>query len=159
MRSSKNSLFLMELVLSILFFALTGAVCLQLFVKAHTLSQDTINLNHAVTISQNYAEIFLACNGSLAEFPSYFGEQKDSQTIITDQTGNVSSFCLLYDEKWNPYPTAHDTSSSFCATISYTSDDTPSMRNARILVSDASGQEIYSLAISKYVGEEVAYEE
>ena len=58
MHSSKNSLFLMELILSILFFTLTAAVCLQLFVKAHVLSQDTINLNHAVTQAQNFAEIF-----------------------------------------------------------------------------------------------------
>ena len=53
--SSKSSLFLIELILAIFFFIIAMAVCLQLFVKAHTLSNDTISMNHAVLWTQNLA--------------------------------------------------------------------------------------------------------
>ena len=36
MNRSKTSLFLMELIIAILFFSLSCAVCIQLFFKAHT---------------------------------------------------------------------------------------------------------------------------
>ena len=47
-KGSKSALFLMELILAILFFAAASAVCVQLFVKAHLMSQDTVDLNRAV---------------------------------------------------------------------------------------------------------------
>lgn len=37
MKKSRSSLFLIELTISILFFALASAACIQLFVKAHLL--------------------------------------------------------------------------------------------------------------------------
>ena len=35
-RNSRSALFLMELIFAILFFAITNAVCVQLFVRAYT---------------------------------------------------------------------------------------------------------------------------
>ena len=42
---SRSSLFLMELILVILFFAVAGSICVQIFVKAHLLSQSSSDLN------------------------------------------------------------------------------------------------------------------
>ena len=39
--SSRSGLLLMEIIIAILFFSLASAICLQLFVKAHNLGQDT----------------------------------------------------------------------------------------------------------------------
>ena len=58
MRNSRSSLFLMELVIVILFFSLSSAVCVKLFVKAHQMDQNTVNMNHAMIWIQNYAEQF-----------------------------------------------------------------------------------------------------
>ena len=58
MRNSRSSLFLMELVVVILFFSLSSAVCVRLFVKAHQIDQSTVNMNHAMLWIQNYAEEF-----------------------------------------------------------------------------------------------------
>jgi len=58
MKKSKSSLFLMELIIVVLFFALTSAVCLQVFVKAHTVDRETKNINHAVMWGDNLSEIF-----------------------------------------------------------------------------------------------------
>lgn len=58
MKKSKSALFLMELIIVIFFFALTSAVCMQVFVKAHTIDENTQSLNAAVLWSTNAAEIF-----------------------------------------------------------------------------------------------------
>lgn len=55
-RHSKTSLFLMELILSILLFSLCSAICVQLFVRAHRKEQNAIFLNWAV----------LACDSAAA---------------------------------------------------------------------------------------------
>ena len=53
----RSSLFLMELILAIFFFILASAICVRFFVKAHTLEQESIQLNHAVTAATSVAEI------------------------------------------------------------------------------------------------------
>ena len=45
---SGSSLFLMELILAILFFSVASAVCVQLFARAHTASEQSAALNRAV---------------------------------------------------------------------------------------------------------------
>ena len=56
--SSKSGIFLMELILSILFFSIAAAVCVKLFVTAHRLSDQSVNLNHAVSMAESIAEAF-----------------------------------------------------------------------------------------------------
>lgn len=58
MQKSKSALLLMELIVVIFFFALTSAVCLQVFVKAHFVARDTKGLNYAVLWADNAAECF-----------------------------------------------------------------------------------------------------
>ena len=61
--SSRSGLFLMELIVSILFFSLAGAICVKLFVGSHLLSQHTVELNHSLEWCQNTAESFYGCQG------------------------------------------------------------------------------------------------
>ena len=65
MKHSKSSLFLMELIIALLFFSLASTVCIRLFVKAHSLSSQTVDMNHAVNYAQNMAETFIGCDGDL----------------------------------------------------------------------------------------------
>ena len=58
--SSRSGLLLMEIILPILFFSLISALCLQVFVKAHTLSQDTRKLDAAVRQADSVASVLLA---------------------------------------------------------------------------------------------------
>lgn len=58
MKKSRSSLFLMELIIVVLFFSLTSAVCLQVFVKAHSIDRETKNINSAVMWGDNLSEIF-----------------------------------------------------------------------------------------------------
>lgn len=57
-RHSKSSLFLLEIMLNILFFAVLVTICLQLFFKAHNLSTDTSALHQAVTTCTSIAEVY-----------------------------------------------------------------------------------------------------
>lgn len=58
MQKSKSALFLMELIIVIFFFALTSAVCLQVFVKAHDTAYTTECLNSAVLWADNACACF-----------------------------------------------------------------------------------------------------
>ena len=74
--SSRSSLFLLELMISIVFFALAAAGCVQVFAKAHMLSQEAGRLDMAVSVAQSLAE---ECSGSRME---------DNQRYY-DELGNV----------------------------------------------------------------------
>ena len=58
MPKSKSALFLMELIIVILFFALTSAVCMRVFIKAHDAARDTESANYAILWADNAAECF-----------------------------------------------------------------------------------------------------
>lgn len=72
MKHSKVSLFLIELIIALFFFSLASTVCIRLFVKSHTLTKQTTDLNYAVTAAQNMAEAYLGCEGDLDEIMSLY---------------------------------------------------------------------------------------
>lgn len=90
---SKSSLFLMELVIAIMFFSVCAALCMQLFVKAHTLGIKTKELNHAVAISQGFAEVMRGTDGSLEAMLEYY------PTAVSD---NDTFFEVYYDKDFSP---------------------------------------------------------
>ena len=92
-RKSKTSLFLMELVITILFFSLCAAICMQLFVKTHTLGEKTKELNHAVCAAQGFAEVMRGTDGSLASILECYPD------AVSD---GESFFEVFYDSDFNP---------------------------------------------------------
>ena len=55
----QTHIFIFELVIAIAFFALASSICVQFFVKAHSLSKETNDIN----ISMNSLKMFLEQNG------------------------------------------------------------------------------------------------
>ncbi len=55
--TSRQSLFLMELILAIFFFVVASAICVQIFAKAHLMSRHTHATQIAVEQASNAAEI------------------------------------------------------------------------------------------------------
>ena len=97
--SSRTGLFLMELIIAILLFAISGVLCIQMFVKSHLLSKDSVTLNHSILWAQNVAEAFYGCNGDPMEMASLFkdcsyGEWDDGRKFIG----------IYFDEDFSPYP-------------------------------------------------------
>lgn len=56
-RSQTSGLFLLELILAILFFAIVSSVCVRFFVKSHIYSRDAMRLNHSVQEVTSVLEI------------------------------------------------------------------------------------------------------
>lgn len=95
-----SSLFLLELIFSILFFSVASAVCVQVFVRAHILSRDARALSCAVTACSDAAEIAGAAKGAkdaAERLAAFYGEatvdaasEQDSETASTAAMNSVS---------------------------------------------------------------------
>ena len=89
---SGSSLFLMELILAILFFSVASAVCVQLFARAHTASEQSAALNRAVLAAESAAESFKGAD-DLDEAVRLMGVRAgDTPGVLT----------AWYDLVWNP---------------------------------------------------------
>ena len=88
---SASSLFLIELIIAIGFFAVASAVCLQLFVRARLVSIQSADLSRATLAAQSAAEAFRGCGGSLEEASALLGGQEEGGALT-----------VWYGPDWNP---------------------------------------------------------
>lgn len=157
--SSRSGLFLMELIISILFFSLAGAVCVKLFVNSHIISQNSVELNHALEWSQNVAEVFYGCNGDLNKMTDLFQSQfGNCVTSTSDQ-----SFRLLFDKDFDPFATTHDSEYALRYTLWATVEPKEELLYCHILVQKKSSmpevsvlENIYELTVSLFPQKEVS---
>lgn len=87
----------MELIIAIMFFSLASAVCVRLFSGAHILSEKSININNAVTWSQNLSEAFYGCRADLEELSELYPDAFVSASDSEDDSGSIM---LFFDENW-----------------------------------------------------------
>ena len=93
MRNSRASLFLMELMISILFFSLSSAVCIQLFVKAHTINTNTEDKSNATLIAQDISELFHHVKGDEEQLLTYYSKYEstgDAVVLYFTKNGKIS---------------------------------------------------------------------
>ncbi len=88
--SRRSSLFLLELMIAILLFILSAAICIQVFVKAHTIEVKSTNLNEAVLASESVAEIFR----SEEDFEMLLSDTLQADKLADDR------FQIYYDKNW-----------------------------------------------------------
>ncbi len=93
-RSSHSGLFLLEMILAILAFSLVSAVCLQLFVKAHTLGQDTKDLDMAVRQTTSVASVLTQTEAPMEYLKTLYPD------ALTDNAGRSATLC--YDQDYQP---------------------------------------------------------
>lgn len=85
--NNTSSLFLLELILAVLFFSVASALCIQIFTKAHLMSQDARDLNFAVNEVSSMAEQMP--NDSLQDAAAYYDssyascEKADAVYVLT----------------------------------------------------------------------------
>lgn len=141
-RQTKHSgMFLLELMIAILFFCMASAVCIRLFVKSHTISQDTQNLNMALNQVTMAAEIFR----SRTDMQEFFRQEVPYYEERSDGT----EFFLYYDKKWE---NCKEKDASFCLKIK--SWDKGNMKTGNFsMVKADTGKEIYSLSLETFTGE------
>lgn len=142
----KTGLFLMELILAILFFSLAAAICVQLFVKSHTISERSIALNHSILLAQNTAEIFYATDGDLTEMASLLGSGESSVTVGTTDSDSTGTLTLLYKDTFDPLDPATASPAVYQQTVLLSTDTDPALITCHIVISElSSGDVIYSL--------------
>ena len=95
----------MELIISILFFALASAVCIQLFVKAHLMGIETIEQNKSLMWTQNLAELFIECEGNPQEIYTYLlaSEMLNEENVtIFTQTEDIGALGIFFNKNFTP---------------------------------------------------------
>lgn len=134
-RHSKSSLFLMEIMLNIFFFSILVTICLQLFFKAHTLSENTTTLHRAVTTCTSVAEVYQSnAYGKESILHLYPDAMELNQNII-----------IYYDEDFASCPKEKG---AYRITITLSDND---IHNAIIEFSDLETSDvIYTLTVSSY---------
>lgn len=81
--NTRSSLFLLELMIAILFFSLGSAVCVQVFVKAHTLNESARDLNFASTQISSVSSVIKYTDGTLPSLQKYYPHIKKTQEGFT----------------------------------------------------------------------------
>jgi len=79
---SRTGLFLMELILVILCFAVSAAICLRVFVSAKQTADRSRDLSAAVLAAENAAECWKASAGDLGECAAFLNVEEDGNTLI-----------------------------------------------------------------------------
>ena len=64
-KPTRSGLFAIELLIAVGVFSLCAAICVGLFVRSEVMSQDSADLNRAVTEARSAAECFKAVGGDL----------------------------------------------------------------------------------------------
>ena len=87
---SKTSLFLIELILMVLFFSLSAAICMRVFADAQVTSRNSKNLSNAALKVQSAAECYKATGGDFAEISELLGAKEEDGKIILSYASDWS---------------------------------------------------------------------
>lgn len=132
--SSRSGLLLMEIIIAILFFSVVSAICLQLFVKAHSMGQDTRELDMAVRQCSSVAEILSQSGQPMEQLGRIY-----SGSDLTEEGGSV-----YFDED---FQTCGKEDSSYHLDISPVSEDVGLTADGDGLTSENAGLTTYDIAI------------
>lgn len=98
---SRTSIFLMEIIISVLLFSLSTAVCAKLFVNTHLRSERTRELNHAVTETQTIIETIRGtADDSFDEAATILSNMY--MTAVISQTSDHLEAHIFYDKDFKP---------------------------------------------------------
>lgn len=153
---SRSSIFLMEIIIAILFFSLVSAVCLQVFVKAHNMTEETARLNMAVTVAGNTAEMAKAAEApdKVVDIVKEVYPSAGSTAADADKENKsneeADGLTVGFDEDWK----SCDTGSTDCRYIMQaTYDDTVSPVSWHIEIRTDADDVIYELDTEVYYGQ------
>lgn len=147
---SRSSLFLTEMIISILFFSIAAAFCIRIFVHAHLIGKNSENLNAAQNLASGMVETIAASDGKMDTITRYFPDADISENTIT----------VFYDENWKIC-----TEKNAAYGLFVTLNEESNMISGEVLVTDdilSPGREedpIYRLPFRHHTARTVAKEE
>ena len=106
-RYAKSELFLMEFIVVVLFFALSTSLCISAFVRANHISEDSMELNRALTLAQTTAEMLKAQEvPAVEEKTSFYNEEflvrVDTKIRVYGKEDGNNEICTLEVKKYLP---------------------------------------------------------
>jgi len=131
---SKAPLSLMEQLIMLVVFALSAALCLQIFVFSSQVSKHCKARDHAVTEVQNVAEIVKDSCGN-----------KEKYAAVLNGSLYDNGFLINYDENWIP---SSEDQAKYHITILPTNSDHPYLGTAEITAADQENDPLFSIVIS-----------
>ena len=162
--NNRSGLFLLEIVIAILFFAIVSAVCLRAFAKSHTLSQQASDTNHAISNMENVAELLKSVDPE--DLKNHDKITTILQTVYPELSTQYRIWDIYFDSDWEACNiddavyqiTATDKTDIFTDTVSDTSTTNPdngqSVRTYKLTARNASdGSEIEQLTLKLHAKE------
>ena len=156
--NNTSSLFLLELILAVLFFSVASALCIQIFTKAHLMSQDARDLNFAVNEVSSMAEQISAGTlhpATAASSDDTAASSGDTAASSDDTASDPST--QISNDAWQDDTAYYDSSYASCEkadavyvlTVHYEPEDT--LLKAHISMDTiADNRNIYTLDVTKH---------
>lgn len=142
--NNTSSLFLLELILAVLFFSVASALCIQIFTKAHLMSQDARDLNFAVNEVSSMAEQISAGTLHSDTAASSGDTASDPSTQMPDDS--LQDAAAYYDSS---YASCEKANAVYVLTVHYEPEDT--LLKAHISMDTvADNRNIYTLDVTKH---------
>lgn len=129
---SKNSVFLLEMIINIFLFCILTIVGLNFFIKAHTYSNNTEKLHQAVNCCDNIATVFEAGDGTSASIQNEYPTAVCSDNIVF----------IYYDGN---YDLCNHSNAVYKATITITEENNVNLAK---IVFNEDEEEIFSITAS-----------
>ena len=149
--NNTSSLFLLELILAVLFFSVASALCIQIFTKAHLMSQDARDLNFAVNEVSSMAEQISAGTLHPATAASSGDTAASSDDTASDPSTQISNDAWQDDTAYydSSYASCEKADAVYVLTIHYEPEDT--LLKAHISMDTiADNRNIYTLDVTKH---------
>lgn len=142
--NNTSSLFLLELILAVLFFSVASALCIQIFTKAHLMSQDARNLNFAVNEVSSMAEQISA--GTLHSDTAASSDDTASDPSTQMPDDSLQDAAAYYD---SGYASCEKADAVYVLTVHYEPENT--LLKAHISMDTiADNRNIYTLDVTKH---------
>lgn len=142
--NNTSSLFLLELILAVLFFSVASALCIQIFTKAHLMSQDARDLNFAVNEVSSMAEQISA--GTLHSDTAASSDDTASDPSTQMPDDSLQDATAYYNSS---YASCEKADAVYVLTVHYEPEDT--LLKAHISMDTvADNRNIYTLDVTKH---------
>ena len=134
----------MELILAVLFFSVASALCIQIFTKAHLMSQDARDLNFAVNEVSSMAEQISA--GTLHSDTAASSDDTASDPSTQMPDDSLQDAAAYYD---SGYASCEKADAVYVLTVHYEPENT--LLKAHISMDTiADNRNIYTLDVTKH---------
>lgn len=139
----RSSLFLLELMISILLFSIASAWCIRLFVTARSVTRENEELSWAQNLAAGYAELFLASE----DFEAFLEEEGAGKS-----EGAEAAYKFSYD---GDFQNCGEDEAVYRLEVLITGEG--DFEKCSFLFNRAGEEEtVYSLDVDKYTGGEVS---